>query len=242
MNIGGVIETASWKEKPDAVLLAWQGGQEGGNSVVDILSGKVNPSGKLPMTFPINLEDHASNENFPLKGGLMDFTSMLYPFNKEKAENEKVKNKDFTHYQEGIYVGYRHFDKFELKVSYPFGYDLSYTKFALSDLEVSLEEDKLNIEVTVTNIGISSGKEVVQVYTSKSNSLIDRPLKELRAFKKTESLNPGNFTTLNMQIPKSELSYWSEENSEWVLEEGPYSILLGTSSRETPLTDEIEIN
>ncbi len=134
LNIGGVIETASWKEQPDAILLAWQGGQEGGNSVADILSGRVNPSGKLTMTFPVALEDHASMANFPMTGEPMGMTSILLNV-KPKPEKEQVKNIDYTKYEEGIYVGYRHFDKHNINVSYPFGYGLSYTTFEYGKME-----------------------------------------------------------------------------------------------------------
>lgn len=242
MNIGGVIETASWKDLPDAILLAWQGGQEGGNSVADILSAKVNPSGKLPMTFPINLNDHASNANFPLEGGTLNIMKLMLASREEKPENEKVKNKDYTDYEEGIYVGYRHFDKAELEVSYPFGYGLSYTTFDLSNLNVTMKNDTINMMVTVTNLGNLAGKEVVQIYTSKPDTKIDRPLKELRTFAKTKSLNAGEATTLTLQIPVSELSYWSEEASQWILEKGLYSIQVGASSRGIRLSMEVEIN
>ena len=242
MNIGGVIETVSWKSKPDAILLAWQGGQEGGNSVADILSGKVNPSGKLPMTFPVNMNDHASSTNFPLEGGTMDIMKMVFATREEKPENEKVKNKDYTYYEEGIYVGYRHFDKAELDVSYPFGFGLSYTTFDLSDFNVTLQDDTIEVTVTVTNSGSLAGKEVLQVYTSKPETNIDRPLKELRTFTKTKNLKPEEAATVNFKIPVSELSYWSEEASQWILEKGLYSIQVGASSREIRLSKEIEIN
>ncbi len=241
MNIGGVIETASWKSKPDAILLAWQGGQEGGNSVVDILSGKVNPSGKLPMTFPVNLNDHASNANFPLDGGTMDIFKMIFGGRKEKPANEKVKNKDYTNYEEGIYVGYRHFDKAKLEVSYPFGFGLSYTTFDYSDLNVILQNDTIEVTMTVTNSGNQEGKEVVQVYTSKPDTKIDRPIKELKAFSKTQNLQPGEATTVTLHIPVSELSYWSEDTSNWELEKGTYSIQIGASSRDIRLSENIEI-
>jgi beta-glucosidase len=242
MNIGGVIETASWKDQPDAILLAWQGGQEGGNSMADILSGKANPSGKLPMTFPINLNDHASNANFPLDGGVMNIMKLMFGDREEKPENEKVKNKDYTNYEEGIYVGYRHFDKAELEVSYPFGYGLSYTTFDLSNLNVTMENDTISMMVTVTNSGNLAGKEVVQAYSSKPDTKIDRPLKELRTFAKTKNLDTGESTTLTLQIPVSELSYWSEDCSQWVLEKGIYSIQVGTSSRDIRLSIEVDIN
>ncbi len=242
MNIGGVIETDSWKTQPDAILLAWQGGQEGGNSVADIISGKVNPSGKLPMTFPINLNDHASNANFPMEGGTLDMLKMIFSSREEKPEHEKIKNKDYTNYEEDIYVGYRHFDKANLDVSYPFGFGLSYTTFDLSNLNVTMKNDTINLMVTITNSGDLAGKEVVQVYTSKPDTKIDRPLKELRTFAKTKSLNAGETTSLTLQIPVSELSYWSENTSQWVLEKGIYSIQVGTSSRDIQLKMEVEMN
>lgn len=240
LNIGGVIETASWKAQPDAILLAWQGGQEGGNSVADILSGKVNPSGKLPMTFPIHLNDHASNANFPLNGKPMRMTDMLSS-HKQKTDAEKVRNEDYTNYEEGIYVGYRHFDKANLDVSYPFGYGLSYTNFEYNNMNVTLANDTINIAVTIKNTGNQAGKEVVQIYVSKPNSSIDRPTQELKAFAKTRSLNPGETEDILIKIPVSELSYWDEQKAAWALEKGVYSIKSGASSRAIKLTKEINI-
>lgn len=241
LNIGGVIETASWKSKPDAILLAWQGGQEGGNSVVDLLSGKVNPSGKLPMTFPVHLNDHASNANFPLEGGTMDVFKLLFASREEKPANEMVKNKDYTNYEEGIYVGYRHFDKARLKVSYPFGYGLSYTSFNYRDLDVVVQNDSIQLAVIITNTGSQAGKEVVQIYASKPDTQIDRPVKELKSFLKTQNLQPGEATTVNFSIPISNLSYWSEDIGSWKLEKGTYAIQTGASSRDIRLTQTIEI-
>lgn len=241
MNIGGVIETASWKSRPDAILLAWQGGQEGGNSVVDILSGQTNPSGKLPMTFPVLLEDHASHANFPTEGGTMDFTKMLLASRKEKADNEKIINKDYTLYEEGIYVGYRHFDLQTSEVSFPFGYGLSYTTFSYSNLTVTQQNDTIKATVSITNTGNQSGKEVIQLYTSIPDTQIDRPAKELRTFLKTQSLAPGQQTTVTLQFPISELSYWSEETSAWQLEKGTYQIQIGSSSRDIKLSQPIAI-
>ncbi len=238
LNIGGVIETASWKEQPDAILLAWQGGQEGGNSVADILSGKVNPSGKLTMTFPVALADHASSANFPLSGEMMNFNSLLFGA-KEKPENEKVKNIDYTNYEEGIYVGYRHFDKNNLPVSYPFGYGLSYTGFDYENMEVNVADGVVNIKVFVKNTGEVAGKEVVEIYVSKPETNIDRPVQELKAFAKTPLLNPGDVAELNLSIPVSDLSYWNEENSAWTLEEGTYTLIAASSSRDKKLSKEI---
>ncbi|MFH0841205.1 MAG: glycoside hydrolase family 3 C-terminal domain-containing protein [Bacteroidota bacterium] len=238
LNIAGVIEIASWKAKPDAILLAWQGGQEGGNSVADILCGKVNPSGKLPMTFPVTLADHASTENFPTDGRPM---KLGFTGGKEKPEAEQEHNVDYTIYEEGIYVGYRHFDKKGLDVSYPFGYGLSFTQFVYDKMDVEVTGDTININVTVNNSGNIPGKEIVQIYVSKPDTQIDRPVQELKAFAKTPLLGTGEAITLTMQIPVSELSYWNEVKSEWTLETGAYTINAASSSREIRLSEEISL-
>ncbi len=232
LNIGGVIETSSWKETPDAILLAWQGGQEGGNSVADLLTGAVNPSGKLPMTFPINLNDHASNANFPQNGAPMQMTDMLFGKD-EVPEAEKVKDVDYTNYDEGVYVGYRHFDKAEMQVSYPFGYGLSYTTFSYDTLLTEVRNDTIFASVNITNIGEMAGKEVVQLYFAKANSTIDRPIQELKEFGKTDILEPGASQELTFAIPASELSYWDETKSNWSLELGDYEVRAAASSRDT---------
>ena len=240
LNIGGVIETASWKEKPDAILLAWQGGQEGGNSVADILSGKVNPSGKLPMTFPIALEDHASSANFPMEGTEMNMNSMMAS-DEAKPEAEQIKDVDYTKYEEGIYVGYRHFDKNNVIVSYPFGYGLSYTSFEYENMNANVDNETINITVSVKNTGEVAGKEVVEIYVAKPETTIDRPVQELKAFAKTPLLNPGESVELSLTIPVSDLSYWNEAASAWTLEEGVYRICAAASSRDKRLSTEITL-
>ncbi len=239
LNIGGVIETASWKAQPDAILLAWQGGQEGGNSVADILDGKVNPSGKLPMTFPVHLSDHASNANFPLDGA--PFDPMDQFFSGEKAEKDKIRNKDYTRYEEGIYVGYRHFDKAGLEVSYPFGYGLSYTTFVYGNLGAVVNKDTIHVTLSVQNTGNQAGKEVVQLYVSKPNSTIDRPGQELKAFGKTRLLAPGETENLTFDIPAADLRYWDEDSAGWKLENGLYTIKSGSSSRDIKASKEVKI-
>ena len=239
LNIGGVIETDSWKNLPDAILLAWQGGQEGGNSVADILSGRINPSGKLPMTFPVNVADHASHANFPLDGEPMALTDMLS--REEKSEKEKIRNRDYTRYEEGIYVGYRHFDKADLKVSYPFGYGLSYTNFEYEEAEITVENDTIQVHLPVTNTGERAGKEVVQVYVSKPDTSVDRPVRELKAFAKTGLLQPGDTEQLVFEIPVEELRYWNEASSAWTLEQGGYTIEVGSSPRDIRQSAAIEL-
>ncbi|MEO0570584.1 MAG: glycoside hydrolase family 3 C-terminal domain-containing protein [Bacteroidota bacterium] len=244
LNIGGVIETASWKNQPDAIVLAWQGGQEGGNSVADILKGKVNPSGKLPMTFPIHLNDHASNANFPKNPKMMTMMGMLtglvFPPEARVGE-ERVRDEDYTHYDEGIYVGYRHFDRSNMAVSYPFGFGMSYAEFEYGEMEVVAENDTINIALTVKNIGEMPGKEVIQMYTEKVNSTIDRPVQELKAFAKTRLLQPEAVDSISIQIPVKELRYWDEESNGWTLEKGGYQIKAGASSRDIRRTQEIAL-
>jgi len=240
LNIGGVIETASWKEQPDAILLAWQGGQEGGNSVSDILSGKVNPSGKLTMTFPVAVEDHASSANFPMDAVPLSIKSLIFG-EKEKPVEKQVANFDFTKYEEGIYVGYRHFDKKNIEVSYPFGYGLSYTTFEYQNLDVALLNDSLKITLKVKNTGNVAGKEVVEIYVSKPDSKIDRPVQELKAFTKTPLLGGGETIDLTLIIPTSDLSYWNEETSKWTLEKGVYTVNAAASSRDKRLSKDINL-
>ncbi|MEM9077933.1 MAG: glycoside hydrolase family 3 C-terminal domain-containing protein [Bacteroidota bacterium] len=242
LNIGGVIETASWKARPDAILLAWQGGQEGGNSVADILSGSVNPSGKLPMTFSVALNDHASNTNFPLDGDRISAGDLLKGFlfqRSETPEDKKIKNKDYTHYDEGIYIGYRHFDTQKLPVSYPFGFGLSYTEFDYSDMVVEHFQDTISISINIQNTGNIPGKEIVQLYSEKQATAIDRPIQELRAFAKTHILQPNEIDSLRLKFHASDLQYWDEKQADWVLEEGVYTLKVGASSRD--IREELEI-
>lgn len=240
LNVGGVVETVSWKDQVDAILLAWQAGQEGGNSVADVLSGNVNPCGKLPMTFPINLADHPSSANFPMKAGSIDVKSLLFGA-KEKPEDQLVANVDYTEYKEGIYVGYRHFDTKSVEVSYPFGFGLSYTHFDYQDMEVEVAEDTLRIKVRVENTGDVAGKEVVEIYVAKPDASVDRPVHELKAFAKTPVLQAGEGADLGFRIPVSDLSYWDEDASNWKLETGTYVIEAAASSRDIRLSKEISV-
>ena len=234
LNVGGVIETASWKNIPDAILLAWQAGQEGGNSVTDILTGKESPSGKLPMTFPVNLMDAGSSANFPI-----DSDAGVYFL--EKRPNMGVKDVDETRYEEGIYVGYRWFDKQNIPVSYPFGYGLSYTSFSYSDAAASLADGTVKVSVKVTNNGSVAGKEAVQVYISAPAGSLDKPVKELKAFAKTRKLAPGESQTLDISFAAADMSSWDESKNGWVLDPGTYRILVGASSADIRATASVDV-
>lgn len=228
LNIGGVIETASWKNLPDAVLLAWQAGQEGGNSVADVLKGVANPSGKLTMTFPVRYEDHASSRDFPID---MAFGM----FGKDK-DAEPQRNVDYTEYEEGIYVGYRWFDKQGLEVSYPFGYGLSYTRFEWSEASVKPSRGETAVSVKVTNTGKIPGKDVVELYVAAPQGELDKPVKELKAYAKTRELQPGESQLVTLKVKNSELASYDESASAWVTDAGHYDFMLGSSSRDIRAT------
>ena len=229
LNIGGVIETASWKNIPDAILCAWQAGQEGGNSVADILSGKESPSGKLPMTFPVYLGDAASSDNFPIDQEAPLFVDATTGAHQDKG----VRNIDYTDYAEGIYVGYRWFEKEGINVSYPFGYGLSYTSFAYSDpVAKPRAEGGFTASVTVTNTGDVAGKEVVEVYVSAPKGGLDKPVKELKAFGKTRTLKPGESQTLTFEVSAYELASFDEAEDCWETAAGEYTVSFGSSSED----------
>lgn len=218
LNIGGVIETNSWKDMVDAILLPWSPGQEGANAVADVLTGKANPSGKLPMTFPINFTDHPSSANFPY-----DYTR---PQNNSffRGPAQPVKDVDYTDYEEGIYVGYRHFTTSGTKVSYPFGYGLSYTDFAYSKPVVKAGTDGFTATVTVTNTGSVAGKEVIELYVSAPAGGMDKPKLELKAFAKTRELQPGESQTLTLSVDNYSLASFNEANSSWETAAGSYKV------------------
>ena len=223
INSGSVIETASWSGYPDAILCAWQPGMEGGNSIADILTGKVNPSGRLTMTWPIAATDHPSTKNFP--GNIDSYTFEMMVGNKMPIPGHA-----YTNHEEDIYVGYRFFDTFGRNVAYPFGYGLSYTTFAFENVKIKeLKNEKLEVEVTVKNTGSVSGKEVAQVYVSAPADRLEKPAKELKAFAKTRELQPGESQRLVMQIQKRELASFDEANSQWLVEAGTYNFLIGAN-------------
>ena len=212
LNVGNIIDM-KWVEKyqPQAVMYVWQGGQEGGNGVADVLTGKVNPCGKLTDTIARNIEDYPSTKNFG---------------------DAKV-----NLYQEDIYVGYRYFETFAPeKVLYPFGYGCSYTTFTTQVTSFVQEDDKVKISVTVKNTGSCAGKEVVQVYSSAPQGLLGKPVRELKAYEKTKELEPGEEEILAITLNMAELASYDDEGktgnkSCYVLEKGDYRIYAGTDVR-----------
>jgi len=225
INSGSVMETASWRDRVDAILCAWQPGEEGGNSVADILTGKVNPSGKLTMTWPVSATDHPSTKNFPQE---MD----NYTFREALGWGAQIPGHDYTNHEEDIYVGYRYFDSFNKNVAYPFGYGLSYTTFEYSKPAVKVNGNKITVQVTIKNSGKTAGKEIAQVYVAAPQGTIEKPQHELKGFAKTRELRPGESQTLTIQMEKRDLASFDEANSRWLTEAGTYTFEIGASSRD----------
>lgn len=221
LNICGVMETASWKSLPDAILISWLPGQEGGNAVADILTGRETPSGKLTMSFPIKYGDVPSAANFPLKG---DTASL-----------------DTTRYEEELLVGYRYYDTMKKPVSYSFGYGLSYTQFEYGNLEVDAEGDSIRVSALIANVGDKEGKEVAQLYVSSPGNDAGRPLKELKAFTKTRLLQPCEAEKVTFVLPKSELAQYDEQAKDWKLKAGSYRLFVNSSVEDCRLEGKVQI-
>ena len=236
INSGSVIETASWSGYPDAILCAWQPGMEGGNSIADLLTGKVNPSGKLTMTWPIAATDHASSKNFP---GQIDY----YSFKDMVANRRPIAGHTYTNHEEDIYVGYRYFDTFQKNVAYPFGFGLSYTTFEMTKPVVKAKgKDAVEVSITVKNTGSVAGKEVAQVYVQAPKGRLEKPVQELKGFAKTRSLQPGESQTLTIVIPVRDLASFDEAGSQWLAEAGTYTFRIGASSRDIQATASLKLN
>ena len=214
INVGGHIDLSFLDEIKgiDAVVLFVQGGEEGGNALSDVLSGKVNFSGKLSDTIPLRYEDIPFGDEFSYLNG-------------------DLKNE---YYKEGIYVGYRYFDSFNKEVRYPFGFGLSYTDFKIETKSVSLDKTNINIKVAVTNIGEVSGKEVVQVYISLPGS--NKEYQRLVTFQKTKELEKGETETMDLSFSLEDCTSYNEEKAAWILDEGDYILRVGNSSRNTNLS------
>ena len=224
LNVGGVIDVASWRDKVDAIVMAWQPGEEGGNAVADVLTGKVCPSGRLPMTFALDYFDYPSAKNFPLH----------YKFNWDellRPDSVVLAKKDlgYTNYEEDIYVGYRYFNTQKKAVAYPFGYGLSYTSFKYDKPQVRLVKGRYIVSVPVTNVGSVDGKEVVQLYVNAPKGAMEKPSRELKAFAKTRLLKAGETEVVEMSIPLADLASFNEKRMAWVTDAGKYTLEIGAS-------------
>ncbi|MFW6023066.1 MAG: glycoside hydrolase family 3 C-terminal domain-containing protein [Halanaerobiaceae bacterium] len=213
LNNGAAVEMREWIDKAPAVLEAWLTGQAGADAVVDILFGKVNPSGKLSETFPVKLADTPAYINYPGENGVV-------------------------RYGEGIFVGYRYYDSKGIEPEFPFGHGLSYTDFKYKHLQIDRVEDDNNyiaeVELQIENIGELAGKEVVQLYIGQNNSTVSRPLKELKGFKKIY-LEPGERRKIKFKLSYRDFSYYNSKKKKWIAENDIYNIFIGSSSRDIRL-------
>lgn len=209
LNIDALVEVTSWQDLADALLITWLPGQEAGNAFANILTGKTNPSGKLPQTMALSYNDIPS--------------ATAFPGTPKRSPSESV-------YNEGIYVGYRYFSSFGKPVAYPFGYGLSYTQFEMKKLKAPTKfSKKLSLSVEVTNVGEVAGKEVVQVYLSAPAKSMDKPALELKAFAKTELLSPKQSQTFSFTLTPESLASFDTARSAWVVEAGTYTVKVGNS-------------
>lgn len=239
LNVCGPVETASWTSKPDAILNVWLPGQEGGNSVADVLTGKECPSGRLPMTWPLTYNDVNNKADFPMPDEISNETisKTLEGFT-DKRTNGSTRNFDYTEYNEGVYVGYRYYTTKNVKVAYPFGYGLSYTTFEKSVPEAKVNADgDITVKVSVKNAGKTAGKEVVEVYVSAPGKDMDKPARELKGFAKTRKLAPGEAQTVEITIPYESLASFNEKDSRWQVEGGEYKVMVADNAADAaPLT------
>jgi beta-glucosidase len=207
LNAGSAVEMP-WLDKVAAVVLAWYPGQEAGNAIADVLFGDVNPSGKLPQTFPVSLQDNPTYLNFP-------------------GENGKVL------YGERLFVGYRYYDAKGITPLFPFGFGLSYTSFAYDNLRLSTDELEpgatIEVSVDVTNTGNRRGQETVQIYVRDVMALLQRPEKELKAFAKV-MLDPGERQTVTVTLARDAFAYFDDRSREWVAEAGQFEVMVGASA------------
>ncbi|MEZ0289472.1 MAG: beta-glucosidase [Sulfolobales archaeon] len=219
LNIPSPIEIVSWRDLVDAILVIWMPGQEAGRAVADVVSGRVSPSGKLPLTWPRELFENPATRSWP---------------------GEPRENPSKIVYEEDIFVGYRYYDTFRVDPAYEFGYGLSYTRFEYRDLSIRREKDQIIVEFSVRNIGEFSGREVAQVYVRAPRGRISKPYQELRGFHKTRVLRPGEEERVVIRIPVRYLS--SFDRDRWVVEKGLYEFRIGSSSRDIRLRGYIEIS
>jgi beta-glucosidase len=213
---GGAVDMNAWIDKTPAVLEAWYSGQESGIALAEVLFGEANPSGKLPVTFDRHLEDSA----------------VANTYYADPPESKKVK------YSEGIFVGYRHYDKSGSKPAFPFGYGLSYTTFKYSNLAVTPQSGDLSSPIAVafdvTNTGSREGAEVAELYVGQSHARIPRPVKELKGFAKV-NLKPGETRHVQISLDRRAFYYYNVDKKDWTAESGEFAILVGGSSDNTPL-------
>ncbi len=232
LTAGGNVEMESWLDDVSGLLMVWYPGQEGGQAVAEILFGEVNPSGKLPATFERKLEDRSSFDNYHVP---------QRRFVREGSNEEKR-----VRISDGVFTGYRHFDRHGIEALFPFGFGLSYTSFEYGDLRIprnSIDSgESLEVSFSITNTGDRAGAESAQLYVSAPESSHPRPVKELKDFAKTPVLEPGESCTLTCTLDEKAFRYFDPVKSDWVIEPGDFGILVGASSTDILLEGKITVN
>ena len=226
LNVGGAVNTEEVKPYADAILLAWQPGMEAGNSIADVLTGKVNPSGKLPVTFPCSVDDVPANKNFPRDLTFWD------DFKMDDETKKATPNVAETRYEEGLNVGYRYYQTAGKSVSYPFGYGLSYTTFDYSKPKVTKKGRNYVAAITVKNTGSVAGKEVVELFITAPKGKLDKPAMELKAFGKTRELQPGESQQLLLTFSGYDLASYDTDQQAWVTDGGEYTAKFASSAED----------
>ena len=243
LNVGGLVEMTSWQDKVDAIVLCWQPGQEGGNTVASVLSGEVNPSGHLPATISTEYALEPTAKNFPQVYADKPFNYSYYrQLLDRRLPLHTVRNIDYTEYEEGIYVGYRYFNTFAPKaVAYPFGFGLSYTTFDFNDMKVESAGDGWDVTVTVTNSGKVRGKDVVQLYVRAPKGKLDKPERELKGFAKTPEIAPGESCEVTIHVPAGSLASYDEQTGSWVIEPGKYVFMASKDASDCSLKKSVNV-
>ncbi|SNU10122.1 beta-glucosidase [Prevotellaceae bacterium KH2P17] len=244
LNVCSPVETASWKGLVDGIVCTWQSGEQVGNSIADVLSGKVNPSGKLPVTFQNKYGDAASDSNFPsdVKDTKDLATMYMWGGNNKEAKREPKANIDYTNYDEDIFVGYRYFNSFDKAVSFPFGHGLSYTTFAYENAAIAHAGGKYTVTVDVVNTGKQAGRNVVELYVAAPKSKqLDKPVKELKDFAKTGLLQPGQRETVTLTVNAADLASFNEKASAWVVDAGTYDFQISSSATQVEKTLQAQV-
>jgi beta-glucosidase len=214
---GGAIDMSQWIDKTPAIMQAWYPGMEGGTALAKLIFGDVNPSGKLPMTFPKKMEDHPAHKLGEYPG-----------------------NQNYVYYYDDIYVGYRYFDTYKVEPQFAFGHGLSYTNFEYSNLKVNTDGNGASVTFTIKNTGKQAGAEVAQIYVKQEKSLLPRPEKELKGFDKV-FLQPGESKIVAIRLGENAFSYYNDIENKWVKENGAFDILVGASSRQINLTGKVNM-
>lgn len=231
LNVCGLVDAAQWRDKADAILIAWLPGQEGGNAVADVIAGRVSPGGHLPVSMPMSYDDVPA-QRFPKDVYEWNINASFLRFSATEKFYD-VRDIDYTDYTEDIFVGYRHYATAGLPVAYPFGWGLTYTTFDIRPQGWSMRDDgRIVARCRVKNTGSRAARQVVQLYSTKAEGDEPRPAIELRAYAKTPLLQPGESCTVTLAFERDDLAWFDADRNAWVTEKGRYTLSIGDSSQQ----------